>query len=259
MDGKLIIDVLKVAGLPGVIVVGWMVAALAGKGENLVVWGGMTLAAVVINFLAFQLKSWQDTIVQTITQTVDSGNLNILHVMEGTTEILQRLSVVVSEMKSSHDGDLTLSQIKALLPRIFDALKWHTQLVCRGSLEGSLLTLVDRHGLQSATYVQVMSVIQGLAKYNAQLNNAGISREIHNALDRLFTVLYDPAFISNDNYPHRIRTLEESIRREFDICLSSIIRQLDILQGIDVDHHGSRLQSKSCAPCDRDSEHDQRY
>lgn len=224
MDSKIIIEILKMVGLPGIIVVGWVLSALSGKGghDNIIVWGGALAASIFVNFFVFQLNTWKDSIVSAVKNEIDTTQLQNSEAIEVLATTQHQMVLSLANVMAVQDGGLTLSQIRSILGYMCDAFKWRTWQICLGSLDASVLKNVLREGLQSAVEVQILSMLQQLAKYNDVLNSTRVVEIVNTAISNIFDCLYNPDLIQNENFGHRVRTVIETIRREYDICAVQI-------------------------------------
>lgn len=220
MDSKIITEILKMVGLPGIIIVGWVLSALSGKGghDNIVVWGGALAASIFVNFFVFQLNTWKESIVSAVKEEIDTTQLQSSEAIEVLATTQHQMVLSLANVMAVQDGGLTLSQIRSILGFLCDAFKWRTWQICLGSLDNSVLKTVMRDGLQSAVEVQITAMLRQLARYNEVLNSPQVIEVANKAVSNIFDCLYNPDLVQNENFGHRVRTVIEAIRREYDIC-----------------------------------------
>lgn len=229
MDSKVLVDILKMVGLPGVVIVGWVMSALTGKGnhDNVVIWGGALASSVAINFLVFQLGTWRESIVSAVKEEINNTQLRNTEAMEVLASTQHQMVLSLANVMAAQDGGLTLVQIRALLGHLCEAFKWRTWQICLGSLDTAILKSVSREGLQAAVEVQITAILRQLAQYNDILSHNNVLGITSQSIAKIFDTLYDADLLQNDNFAYRVRTIVESIRREYDFCAIQIGEFID--------------------------------
>lgn len=217
MDTKLLYDVLKYAGLPGMAIFGWLVAVITHNPahDNWLLWGGILATSIAVNFLAFQLKEWQNTIIETLQSTIQDIKLRNTETLEALSANQNQMLINLAQVMATQSGKLSLDHVQLLLVYLCDAFKWRIWQVCLNAIDSRLLSSVTRSSLQSSIELQIKTSMKGLAQYNSFTGRADVNEILKNAITIIFDSLYDEDFAANDNLSYQVKTITYLIQDVF--------------------------------------------
>lgn len=217
MDSKILFDVLKYAGLPGMVIFGWLVTAVTGNPnhENLLLWGGILVTSIAVNFLAFQLKEWQNTIVEALQGTIQDIKIRNTETLEALSANQNQMLINLAQVMAAQSGKLSLDHVQLLLVYLCDAFKWRIWQACLNAIDSRLLSPVTRSSLQSSIELQINTSLKGLAQYNSFTGRADVNEILKNAIRIIFDSLYDEDFATNDNLSYQVKTITYLIQDVF--------------------------------------------
>lgn len=217
MDMKVLLDVLKHVGLPGAVIFGWIAAALTGNDshEDLLLWGEALVAAIFVNFVIFQLKEWQNSIITALQGMVQDIQIRNTETLETLATNQHHMVVNLAHVMAAQEGKLTLGHIRMLVVYLCDAFKWRTWQVCLSAIDSKTLAVVDRSSLQQAVELQIQSLLKNVSQYNQVMARSDIKGIANEAVSTVFDTLYDPDFIANENISYQVKTITCKIQDAF--------------------------------------------
>lgn len=229
MDFKILIDVIKHVGLPGAVIFGWVVSAIKGNGshENIILWGEALIVSIVVNFALFQLKEWQNSIVDSLQKMMQDAHLRNTETLETLVTNQHQMVVNLAHVMAAQEGKMTLGHIRMLVIYLCEAFKWRTWQVCLSAIDSKTLTVVDRSSLQHAVELQVRSLLKNVSQYNQVMARSDIKNITMAAVNQVFDVLYDPDFVANDNLSYQIKTITNKIQEAFSNTITEIEACID--------------------------------
>lgn len=217
MDTKVLLEVMKHVGLPGIVIVGWVMSALTGQGshDNIILWGEALVASVFVNFVVFQLKDWKNELTAALQNMVNDIQLRNTETLEALATNQHQMVINLAHVMAAQEGKLTLGHIRMLIVYLCEAFKWRAWQVCLSAIDSKTLAVVDRDSLQQALDLQVQAVLRNIAQYNQVMNRADVRKSVGKAITDIFDVLYSQEFMANDNLSYQVKTITSKIHDAF--------------------------------------------
>lgn len=245
LDKDTFFELLKTVGLPGLVLIAWLVSAVTGSAvhENFTLWGMLLVAAGFLNFTMFQMKSWRDAIVDALKQTIEQSNRHTTEAMELLVSTQNQMVSNTATLLSLQEGSLSLPHMRVLSVYMCEALKWKTWSVCIGAFDRNILATTRPKHYQEAIEVQAQTLLRQLSSYNEVMKRPEIEDAVHkaitNIIEHMFGIYQDyqdhaemeateTGAESRVHFSERVKDLVEKIRVEYDMCARSILEVIDI-------------------------------
>lgn len=225
LDKETFMELLRTIGLPGIIIVAWLIALVTGSSnaENLYLWGSVLAGSVFVNFMVFQLSSWKDAIVVDLKGIIQHQIMQTMELLElmmaSQTSMVNNLNKLIS----IEEGQLTLLQLKKLIVFYYcESLKWKTWQTILVILDPAILQGVTQLSIQKTVEIHALALLKQLATYNKIMLKAEIVDSINNAIKKVFDIVFDEKRANTEDYVSRVHQLMDAIKIEYDNCATEI-------------------------------------
>lgn len=225
LDRETFMELLRTVGLPGLIIVAWLIALVTGQSNasNLTLWGSVLAGSVFVNFMVFQLSSWKDAIVVAMKGIVNQQSLQTIEILEMMMSSQNSMVANLNTLIAIEEGGLTLMQIKKLV--IFylcESLKWKTWQTILAALDPAILAGVSQSSLQRTVEIHANAVLQQLATYNKVMTRPEVLAIIHKAIENIFSIVFDEKRANNEDFASRVHQIMDAIKIEYDTCADDL-------------------------------------
>lgn len=122
MDSKLILELVRTIGLPGVVVVGWVFSLIQGNisPSSTMLWAAVLCAAGLVSAFSTQRGT-----LTALTELRDDLSVNTeltTNNLEGLAGVQRDIAVVLADVRDTLQGKLTTDHIVLFLPFIVDSV-----------------------------------------------------------------------------------------------------------------------------------------
>lgn len=225
LDKDTFMELLRTVGLPGLIIVAWLITLVTGQDHstNVFLWGSILAGSILVNFVVFQLSSWKDAIIVAMKSVVNQQSLQTVEILEMMMSSQNSMVANLNTLIAIEEGELTLSQIKKLMIFYYcEALKWKTWQTILAALDPAILKGISQSSLQRTVEIHATAVLKQLATYNKVMLRPEITTIVHNAIKKIFDVVFDSSNANQDDYPSHVHQIMDAIKIEYDNCATEL-------------------------------------
>lgn len=225
LDRETFMELLRTVGLPGLIIVAWLIALITGQSNatNLMLWGSVLAGSVFVNFMVFQLSSWKEAIVVAMKGIVNQQSLQTIEILEIMMSSQNSIVTNLNTLIAIEEGRLTLTQIKKLI--IFylcESLKWKTWQTILAALDPAILSGVSQSSLQRTMEIHANAVLQQLATYNKVMARIEVLTIVNKAIEKIFNIVFDKNHAQNTDFSSRVHQIMDAVKIEYDTCADEL-------------------------------------
>lgn len=225
LDKDTFMELLKTVGLPGLIIVAWLITLVTGQNHstNVFLWGSILAGSILVNFVVFQLSSWKDAIIVAMKSVVNQQSLQTVEILEMMMSSQNSMVANLNTLIAIEEGELTLSQIKKLMVFYYcEALKWKTWQTILAALDPAILKGISQSSLQRTVEIHAAAVLKQLATYNKVMLRPEITASVNKAIESIFNIVFDGTDVNNSDYASRVHQIMDAIKVEYDNCATEI-------------------------------------
>lgn len=225
LDRDTFMELLRTVGLPGLIIVAWLITLVTGQehASNIFLWGSVLAGSIVVNFMVFQLSSWKDAIIVAIKGVVNQQSLQTVEILEMMMSSQNSMVANLNTLISIEEGELTLTHIKKLIIFYYcEALKWKTWQTILAALDPAILKGISRSSLQRTVEIHAMAVLKQLATYNKVMTRPEIIGIINKAIAEIFDVVFDDVNVLEEDFVSQVHRIMDAVKITYDECAGEL-------------------------------------
>ncbi len=216
-----IADLLRVAGLPGLVLIGWIYTLGTGMpiASDISLWVAVLCISVIVGVIFSQ-----SSVLQQFEKFQFEHSESHVLLVNGLNEVVKLQAQMVNklvEVQLSVDGKLSLSQIKLILVSIVNSLKWITFSILI-KYTGSHSQLISPENLKDVVATTVLSSFGKYAKYNQFFEDVVVTGYLQSALDKVIEQALSAEVQKDTTVANHPQTYIRIIEREFNTCIDAL-------------------------------------
>lgn len=122
MDSKLVLELIRTIGLPGLVVVGWVISLLQGTvtSASTMLWAAVLCAAGLVS--AFSTQKGTLTALTELRDDLSTNTELTTNNLEGLAGVQRDIAVVLADVRDTLQGKLTTDHVILFLPFVVDSV-----------------------------------------------------------------------------------------------------------------------------------------
>lgn len=220
-ERRFIMDLLKMIGLPGLVILGWIYAicANAAAASNVSLWVAILCTSILASTVMTQKNS--SNILGALQQECSQSHLLLMNSLDEITQLQTGLVRELTEVQKLMDGRLSLAQTKLILNPIIAAMQWDAFGIIIKFLGGTS-RLVSSDNIIDILNTTMHNSFSKFSPYNSFFEDmtakAILLQATRNVVERVFEKEVQVDRLSVE----QLRLCMTIIEQEFGACLNQL-------------------------------------